>query len=132
MQLISSSRAATLHRASFTAFSSLFMLIQLEQENFKSMQCPFNFAPVSVTIFSVFWQKSVYRLMNATNFGPPLHLMLPGVKGGKGIATKLDYIQSFRMLFNLETFDFFGGDSTPFTKRSQHFIAMSTFHHSVK
>lgn len=54
------------------------------------------------------------------------HLMLPGVKGGKGIATKLDCIQSFRMLCNLETLNFFGGDSTPFTKRSQHFTTASS------
>ena len=43
---------------------------QLEQQDYKL--CSFNFTPVSVTIFSVFWQKSCYRLTNAANFRPPL------------------------------------------------------------
>lgn len=130
MRLISSSRAATRRRASFTAFSSLFMPIQLEQQDYNLR--PLDFTPVSVTIFSLFGQKSCYRLTNAANFRPPLTFDASWrEKAGKQWRQRSTRSSPLGSYATLRHLILFGGDSTPFTKRSQHFATESTFHRNV-
>ena len=93
----------------------------------KIINCPFNFTPVSVTIFSVFWQKSCYRLTNAANFRPPLTFDASRCERRES-STRSSPLGCHATLRHSILF---GGDSTPFTKRSQHFATESTFHRKV-
>ena len=65
IQSVSHSTQSIFHSIQFTVHAD-------SSWSSKIINCPFNFTPISVTIFSVFWQKSCYRLTNAANFRPPL------------------------------------------------------------
>ena len=110
---------------------------QLEQQDYKL--CSFNFTPVSVTIFSVFCQTSCYRLTNAANFRPPLTFDASWCERRESNSHKgrldpvlQDVTQPWDIWYFLAGIARLSQNEVNILQRSQHFIAMSTFHYSVK
>ena len=110
MRLISSSQSATRRRASFTAFSSLFMPIPVGAAGlWDYIRLYDDFLCVLAKKAAIVWRipQTFDHLWHST------------------ISSPLGSHATLRHLI------LFGGDSTPFTKRSQHFATESTFHRNV-